>query len=189
MELSSTMTAQLILLGGPAGSGKTTTADAWATAQAVPTAHLNLDSVRGRFRSHLRQPHIAGWTPEVDWQYNLARRVVVAAVREYIDSGVTCIVDDGLLPTHPAISYERWSEQLQGLPRRVVILLPTVEICLARNAQRPAGKRLADGLVRRFHGMSSKWIAADVPVIDNSDLTVSDTVIAITDALSYGRGG
>lgn len=84
------VTARLILIAGPAGSGKTSTADAWASRNESPTVHMNLDTVRGWFRSGLQQPHVVGWTPEVDRQYKLARSVLVGAAREYIADDVIC---------------------------------------------------------------------------------------------------
>jgi hypothetical protein len=177
------MTARLLLLGGPGGSGKTTTADAWAAAQDRPTAHLNLDGVRGRLRSGLRQPHETGWNAETAWQWELARRVAVAGAREYLRSGVGCVIDDGLLPNHPVICYERWRELLGELDHRVIILLPDLETCLARNARREPAKRLSDRLIRRFHELSLGWLDAGVPVIDNSGMSLAETVAAINTVL------
>jgi adenylate kinase family enzyme len=62
----------VLVLTGPAGAGKTTTAQAWAAAQAVPTAHVSLDRVRLQVQSGFADPQ-HGWTAETRRQYGLAR--------------------------------------------------------------------------------------------------------------------
>jgi hypothetical protein len=139
--------------------------------------------VRGRLRSGLQQPHETGWNAETAWQWELARRVAIAGAREYLQSGVGCVIDDGLLPNHPVICYERWQELVAELDHQVVILLPDLATCLARNARREPAKRLSAGLISRFHRMSQQWLGTGVPVIDNSRMSVSETVAAINAAL------
>lgn len=179
------MAGYVVLVGGPSGAGKSTAAAAWASSRDEPTAHLNLDMVRRFLRSGLQQPHVTGWNEETARQYALARRIVAAAVREYVASDINCVVDDPMFPPGDRVlaRYELWLPFLDGIRHQLVILQPGLATCLARNAQRDGGKRLDDSLITKFHARSAGWEGSGVPVIDTTNMTVEETVAAITGAL------
>lgn len=182
------MAGHVVLIGGPAGAGKTTSAEAWASSQEEPTAHLNLDMVRRFLCSGLQHPHVTGWSEETARQYAVARKVTVAAARVYVANDINCVIDDGMFPERVLARYELWASMLSGVRHHLVILLPDLAACLERNAQRTGLKRLDEDLVRRFHAASTKWVGTGVPVIDTTKMTVRDTVDAITRVLEEAAG-
>ena len=100
------MTGYAVLVGGPAGAGKTTAAHTWASAQDEPTAHLNLDEVRRFLCSGLQHPQLTGWNETTARQYDVARRVTVASAREYVSSDFNCVIDDSMFPGRVQARYE-----------------------------------------------------------------------------------
>src|SRR3990170_188183 len=94
---------QVLLITGPTGAGKTTTARALAALQASPTIHICLDSVRESVRSGFADP-LRGWTAEAARQYELALQACASVARLYVSNGFRCVIDDVFIPELSASS-------------------------------------------------------------------------------------
>ncbi|MER7673097.1 AAA family ATPase [Kitasatospora sp. NPDC096128] len=162
-----------VLLIGPAGAGKTTVARYWAERRGTPTAHISLDDVREWVQAGFANPQ-AGWNNASEAQYRLARRTCGFACRNYLANGISCIIDDAVFPDRPAIGLGGWKRHI-GPGMIPVVLLPSLDSVLRRNARRGGTRRLGDEEVARIHGRMAGWYNSGLPIIDNSYLDVAGT--------------
>ncbi|MEV7596258.1 AAA family ATPase [Kitasatospora sp. NPDC089797] len=162
-----------VLLIGPAGAGKTTVARHWAERRGTPTAHISLDDVREWVQSGFANPQ-SGWNNASEAQYRLARRTCGFACRNYLANGISCIIDDAVFPDRPAIGLGGWKRHI-GPGMIPVVLLPSLDSVLHRNARRGGNRRLGDEEVARIHGRMAGWYNSGLPIIDNSSLDVAGT--------------
>ncbi|MFF1909409.1 AAA family ATPase [Kitasatospora sp. NPDC058218] len=162
-----------VLLIGPAGAGKTTVARHWAERRPTPTAHISLDDVREWVQSGFANPQ-SGWNNASEAQYRLARRTCGFACRNYLANGISCIIDDAVFPDRPAIGLGGWKRHI-GPGMIAVVLLPSLDSVLSRNARRSGNRRLSDEEVARIHGRMAGWYNSGLPIIDNSHLDVAAT--------------
>lgn len=169
----------ILMVIGPAGAGKTTVADAWARAQAVPTLHLSLDDFRELVKSGYADPQL-GWDAETGRQLALARAAIADVARRYLDAGYCCVIDDAVFPDWPEVSLQLWEDELAGIALRPLVLLPSLDAILQRNQLRAGARRLEESMLRVIYEMMEPWCEqSDVPVIDTTDLTVEETVAEI----------
>jgi hypothetical protein len=173
-----------VLLIGPAGAGKTTIARHWADHRAAPTAHISLDDVREWVRSGFANPQ-SGWNESAEAQYRLARRTCGFSARNFLANGISCIVDDAVFPDRPVVGLGGWKRHV-GPGVLPVVLLPGLEIVLARNAQRTGNRRLSDEEVARIHGRMAGWYGSGLPIIDNSQLDVAAAAEALDHVIRAG---
>ncbi|MFE4354919.1 AAA family ATPase [Kitasatospora sp. NPDC056800] len=162
-----------VLLIGPAGAGKTTVARHWAERRPTPTAHISLDDVREWVQAGFANPQ-SGWNNASEAQYRLARRTCGFACRNYLANGISCIIDDAVFPDRPAIGLGGWKRHI-GPGMIPVVLLPSLDSVLHRNARRSGNRRLGDEEVARIHGRMAGWYNSGLPIIDNSALDVAGT--------------
>ena len=175
-----------VLLIGPAGAGKTSVARYWAEHRAEPTAHISLDDVREWVRSGFADPR-AGWNDQCEAQYRLARRTCGFAARNHLANGISCVIDDAVFPDRPAVGLGGWTRHV-GPELLPVVLLPGLDVVLARNAERSGSRRLSDEMVALIHGRMAGWYGSGLPIIDNSRLDVRATAEALDQVLARQRG-
>jgi AAA domain len=172
-----TTTPLAVLLIGPAGAGKTTIARHWADRRPVATAHISLDDVREWVRAGFADPR-SGWNEHSEAQYRLARRTCGFAARNFLANGISCIIDDAVFPDRPVVGLGGWKRHV-GPGLLPVVLLPGLEVVLARNAERTGNRRLPDEEVARIHGRMAGWYGSGLPIIDNSQLDVAAAAEAL----------
>jgi hypothetical protein len=172
-----------VLLIGPAGAGKTSVARHWADHRATPTAHISLDDVREWVRAGFANPQ-SGWNDQSEAQYRLARRTCGFAARNYLANGISCIIDDAVFPDRPAIGLGGWKRHV-GPALLPVVLLPGLDVVLARNARRSGVRRLADEEVARIHGRMAGWYGSGLTIIDNTRLDVPGTAAALDQVVAH----
>jgi predicted kinase len=176
--------AFVLLLTGPAGAGKTTVAAEWAATRSSPTAHVSLDDVRDFMKSGYVNPEY-GWNEETQAQYDLARELCATLARRYVEAGIGCAVDDAVFPEWAEVGYGRWESALGDVPHALVVLLPRLEVARRRNESGHDGhRRLRADTMRMIYDDMLPWHDSDVPVIDNSDLSVAETVAEIDRVLA-----
>lgn len=166
-----------VLLIGAAGAGKTTIARHWADHRGAPTAHISLDDVREWVRSGFADPQ-AGWNEHSEAQYRLARRTCGFSARNFLANGISCIIDDAVFPDRPVVGLGGWKRHV-GPGLLPVVLLPGLDVVLARNSARNGNRRLSDEEVARIHGRMAGWYGSGLPIIDNSQLDVAAAAAAL----------
>jgi len=199
---------QVLLITGPTGAGKTTTARALAALQASPTIHICLDSVRESVRSGFADP-LRGWTAEAARQYELALQACASVARLYVSNGFRCVIDDVFVPELSASSlasadipaefrekaleelqrldpptFSRWRAALEGLDCQLAVLLPSLPKVLERNAARSTSKDVPREMLAMIYEMTLSWRQDDVFVLDNSDLSPEEGAQRIEEHLS-----
>jgi hypothetical protein len=167
-----------VLLTGPAGSGKSTAASLWASQGNVPRACIDVDALRLLIRAGAALPE-DGWTRETQRQWNVGTDLCVAMARVYGRHDIDCIIDVYAPPTSaPA---EGWTDITAELQLRRVILFPSMEVCMERNRRRDRRPLIGEADMRRNYEDFEWCLRRTRPdhVIDNSDLTLEQTVAAI----------
>ncbi len=127
------MANEVLLLTGPPGSGKTTTARLIATS-ATHGAHVEADAFFHFVQGGYREP----WLPESHSQNVIVMQAVASAAATYADGGYTTVVDGIISP--------KWflrplSEALSARGHAVsyAILRPPLATCIARAVGRAGG--------------------------------------------------
>lgn len=169
----------VLLLGGPAGAGKSTLARAWCATR-PQAAHVQLDEVRSLIVSGLADPQVPGERQES--QYDTSVEATCALARAFVKRGIDVAVDDVLEPR----AFERyWRHRLEGLSWSVVIVLPTLDTALARSAGRE--KRVRDQHTRAQHASCQGW--PDELKVDTTGLSVEESLAMVVQAVASAREG
>lgn len=179
----------LVLTGSPC-AGKSTAAAALAGGEDVtagpPTALVDLDGVRVQVKSGFRMPMAVIPPPDetlVQWQ--VAVDICGDMARRYAAVDYSCIVDapgiyvDGGVPWEP-YTHAVWRRALDGVDWRLVVLQPDVELVCERAVARQGRRQPPEAILRAIHAAMEAWRDVEgVTVIDNTTLTVEETVAAL----------
>jgi protein tyrosine phosphatase (PTP) superfamily phosphohydrolase (DUF442 family)/predicted kinase len=168
----------LFLITGTPGAGKSATAA--ALMRRFPFGlHIPMDDLREWVVSGISHP-VPTFTEETGRQFQLARTAAAQTATLYADAGFAVAIDD--------VIHEPDAEALVAslAPRPVhkILLQPTLEIALARNASRTNKAfdtaALADA-IRGNHRSLDEQNRTDLgwTVVDNGALTVQQTADAI----------
>jgi adenylate kinase family enzyme len=168
--------ADILILSGPGGAGKTTVAQALAD-RYDRVAHIPVDVVR-HFVTATGYARFG--RPGFEKQRALGTRNACALARNFVAERFAVIIDD-------VGADEELAAYLEGLrpagaPIHYVRLVPSLEVCLARNAGREE-ERMAPGRVAEQY---REFVAAIEPAgvtIDNSEMSpevAADRVQALT---------
>ncbi len=178
-----TQRGRIVLFTGPGAVGKSTIAEAWAASRSAPTAHFDHDQARFLVRAGYVSRTAAHADPslreEADRQWLLAAAVCEAMAATYTAWGF----DFALSAFRPPGTWKGCWERLDAMHPIVIVLLPPLEVLLARDAARVGRSRVGEASLRR--GLAYNWDTwrADTRayVIDNSELSV-EQVVALVEA-------
>jgi len=173
------MSQPLFLITGAPGSGKTATAN--ALMRRFPFGlHIPVDDLREWVVSGIAHP-VPEFTGETGRQFRLARRAAAQIAATYADAGFAVAIDD--------VIYEPDAETCYVAPlapRTIhkILLQPSLEVALARNAERTNKDFDTAVLVETIRGSHRTLAAQNRPengwiVIDNATLSLGQTVDAI----------
>jgi predicted kinase len=158
---------RLLLLTGPAGVGKSTTARAWAAARSGRIA-VSHDDVR------------YGLTGEPDsdrWQ--IAMRMCADAARRGVAAGQDVVIDAYLTGDDGPLAMGGWHNVLRGMDYCVVVLFADLAVVRARNAQRDGAMRLSSEMLAANYTDARSWLDTAFPVVDTTDLDIAAAVAAL----------
>ncbi len=177
--------AKIILITGPSGAGKSSIArqfletqtDSWAyisqddIRQLVLTGYASADGLRSTWNEQTR----------CQWEASIALCAVMA--KEYKKCGINCVIDF-YATKH---EYEtRWKKELEGIDTQLFVLLPSLEVVLARNSLRTSLAKLHNDKVKECYEDFSDWRAHPKQLIDNSDLDIERVAGLINERLRNG---
>ena len=180
-----TRRGRIVFFTGPTGAGKSTVAAAWAASRSIPTAQFDHDQARFLLRSGYISRTAAHTDPslreQADRQWLLAAAVCESIAATYTAWGC----DVAVSAFRPPGDWKGCWEQLDLMEPLIIVLLPSVETLLVRDAQRTGRRHTGEASVRR--AMTYDWEAwrADnrAYVIDSSQLSVEQVVVLVEDEL------
>ena len=161
--------AQILILTGPPGAGKTSVATALAD-RYDRVAHIPVDGLR-----HFITPtgYRAPGKPGFERQQQLAIRNACDLARNFMAERFAVIIDD-IAPEHEQL--DAYIEGLKdaGVPVHYVRLLPSLEVCRERNRGRRADRVPVERLELLYQQFEA---AAEMPgsVIDSGSMTIEGT--------------
>lgn len=170
------LAGQILILTGPPGSGKTTTAGALAAEPGAPTVHLHADD----FWHFIKNGAIPPYLPEADRQNEIVIDVLSRTAEAYAGGGYFVIVDGIIGP---------WFLQpFRGLvaPLHYVVLRPPLSTAIERCRLR-GGDTLSDpGPITALHQQFSALGLLERHVILTEGQSPTGTLAAVRLATASG---
>jgi hypothetical protein len=141
-------------------------------------AHVQLDDVRGLIVQGLVDPLDVA-QPGQAGQWVAAVEAACGLARAFAGHGIDVAIDDVMSP--PDVE-RHWRPLLAGLPADLVVIRPRRQVVLERGRRRL--KTVPEGLVVQQYEESALWDSDRV--LDSSDLSVAESVEALTGLLARG---
>jgi predicted kinase len=165
----------VLLLTGPPGSGKTTTARLIA-ARAARGVHVEADS----FFDFVRGGYIEPWRPESHPQNETVMQAVAAAAATYADGGYTTVVEGIFIPLWFLAPL---SSALAGLGHVVsyVILRAPLQTCIARATGRSDGELSNADVITQVWNEFADVGPFETHVVDADDIDPEQLATVVID--------
>lgn len=168
-------TAKLIFITGPSGAGKSTTAKEVASKWPSTCALLDFDKIRTLIKAGYAEPALE-WNDETASQWGLAMQVIKAMAQAYIDNNVSVVVEVFATPS----DLSKWQALFGDIPFRAFVLLPDLDVVIARNEERKGVTKLMEHKVRENYEWSVGWSKiSGITILDNGHAEVADIAIKI----------
>ncbi|MBU1335531.1 MAG: ATP-binding protein [Alphaproteobacteria bacterium] len=171
------LAGHILILSGPPGSGKTTTAATLAHLPGVPKVHLHSDD----FWGYIKHGLIAPWLPQSHAQNVMISQIAASVAAQYARHGYFVVLDGVVRPWWlPAFA-------VLDVPLHYVVLRPTRDEAVAR-CQARGGDSLTDpAVVADLHNQFSELGTHERHVLPTDGLDRQQTLDAVIAALDSGR--
>ena len=118
-----------------------------------------------------------GWNDEAQRQLDLARSNMAAATMNYLSADIQVVIDDAVFPKWDSAGIDGWNKALSGVAINLVVLMPDWSVVLERNSGRDGQRFVPEDVLRIIYDDMAVWREKpDVPTIDNSNLSVAETI-------------
>ena len=139
--------------------------------------HIPVDNLREFVVAGIAHP-VPEWTSETGRQFRLARAAAAQVARLYSDAGFAVAIDDVLGPADAQASF---GADLEASRVQKVLLYASLEVVLARNAQRnnkAFDTGVLQAVIEKLHAATAAepYAAQGWLVVDTSALTLQQTV-------------
>jgi nicotinamide riboside kinase len=160
---------EILIVTGPAASGKTSTALRVATESAEPSVHLHADD----FFHALKVGRLRGWEEGATSQHEIVFEAVAKAAATYAAGGYFVVVDSFIRPRYFSLVKNTIANGQIDL--HVVVLRPNYAEAVARSQKREASKRHRDSVFEELYHAFDSTGELETHVIDNSTLDEEQT--------------
>lgn len=171
---------KVLVIVGPAGSGKSTAAKRFADEVEGVWAYISQDDTRDLIYAGWKSP-MEEWADEVPVQWEVSHKITRDMMCRYQEAGINCVAD-GFSPNLRA-EYAELARYLKGIEYKLVVIMPSLEKVLERNAQRTGSARLTDQQTRNLYGWYEEFIAEakNATIINSTNLTLDEVVARLKD--------
>lgn len=167
---------EVLILTGPPGSGKTTTAAALTQVPGSPKVHLHTDD----FWRFIRHGAVAPYLPEAHRQNGVVMDVLAGAAAGYARGGYLVVVD-GIIGPWFLEPFRR-----TAVPLHYVVLRPPLDVAIQRCRER-GGDTLTDPEpIAALHRQLSHLGDLEHHVLATTGHRAGDTLRAVSEALESG---
>ena len=176
------MTGRILVLTGPPGAGKSTTARSVA-ATFARAVHLHTDD----FWHYIVSGKLAPFLPESDAQNHTVLDVIAGAASAYAEGGYAVIVD-GIVGPWMLPHFEQARARHGHPPFDYIVLRPTRAVALDRAQRRTVPDALVDEApILSMWDQFSDLGDLERHVIDTTQHRPDDTLRAVLNAIASGR--
>lgn len=167
----------ILILTGPPGTGKTSTAKALSARSARPAVHLHADD----FWRFIGAGRISPYRPEAHEQNRVVMNALAASALAYAEGGYFVILD-GIIGPWFLDSFAG-----PGVPIHYVILRASLATTLQRARGRKESDAIASGPIAALHQQFSELGPLEGHVIDTDLHDPEQSFDAVIEALRLGR--
>lgn len=167
------LTSHILILTGPPGSGKSTTAASLVASAGIPAVHLHSDDFWHYIKNGLIQPYL----PEAHPQNTTVVDVLAGAAERYA-KGNFFVVVDGIIGPWFLDPFRSLS-----VPLHYIVLRPVLSEAIARCQQR-GGNTLTDpGAISELHHQFSALAGLEQHVIETAGQSREETLKTVQTGL------
>jgi chloramphenicol 3-O-phosphotransferase len=177
----------IFLISGTPGSGKSSVAKALMQ-RFQKGVHLPVDDLREMVVSGIAHP-VPTWTEETGRQFALARKNAVQMALNYSSAGFSVAIDDVFSTQDFETDYAPY---VQSVAVKRILLLPTLEVALRRNAERTHKDfhpETLESVIKYLHAEHSSMNKTGWVVVDSSSFSIAQTVTVILEASNRDSQG
>jgi chloramphenicol 3-O-phosphotransferase len=169
---------RVVLFTGPSAAGKSTIAEAWASERSARTAYFDHDQARFILRAGYVSRTAARADPSLREEGDRQWLVSVAVCEAMAETYVAWGYDFSLSAFRPPGEWMGCWKRLDLLNPLIVVLLPSLEVLIARDANRTGRAHVGEDNVRRNlrYNWSDWQTDRRALVVDNSALSVGQVV-------------
>jgi chloramphenicol 3-O-phosphotransferase len=171
----------ILIVTGPAASGKTSAACLIAEQSDERSVHLHGDD----FFHALKAGRLRGWEEGSEPQHEVVFEAVASAASAYADGGYFVVLDSFIRPRYLDVVTE--VIRANGVELHYVALRPTLSETRTRSAGREEDKRHKDEVLDELHGTFRDLGILEDHVIDNTSLSIDQTVQVIRSKMIRGE--